>query len=400
MNDLHLNEDLKVLRDLRDRVAEEMFGVEPVINALLIALLARGHVLLEGNPGLGKTALVRTLANSLGLTEPMGRLVKKSVGRIQFTPDLMPSDITGTKLPDENDKLVFQRGPIFSNLLLADEINRATPKTQSAMLEAMAEYQVTVLGETWQLTEDIPLRIGGTGGQVERRVRTPFLVLATQNPVEQEGTNPLPEAQLDRFQFKLRLPFPNRETLKVIVQKDVARSIGAPSKDGMDPRETVGRIDRLGEALRGISPAETVRRHILNMVLATAGQPDQVKGIGHRRQKTLEEFCSGEIDYPLGPRAAVALTLSTLGWAAVEGVRDNEVEQVAAATPEALANVIIPTLRHRTRFASSFDGFGTANGLQERHDDLLRELACLAAPDESATVFAERLAAAKVAFPF
>src|SRR5918994_473103 len=183
-----------VVSRIEDEVATVMVGQADVVRDVLICLIAGGHALLEGVPGLGKTMLVRTLAESLDL----------EFSRIQFTPDLMPADITGTNIlvedPQGGRQFAFQPGPVFANLVLADEINRATPKTQSALLEAMAEKTVTVANEIHLLDE-------------------PFFVLATQNPLEMEGTYPLPEAQLDRFFFKLNVPFPGREDLRRIVER-------------------------------------------------------------------------------------------------------------------------------------------------------------------------------------
>ncbi|MHC4793978.1 MAG: AAA family ATPase, partial [Planctomycetota bacterium] len=179
---------------LRERVGLRIVGQEAVVDQALIALFAGGHVLLEGVPGLGKTLLVRTLADSLGL----------EFNRIQFTPDLMPADVTGTTIVVEDGvggrAFRFREGPIFANIVLADEINRATPKSQSAMLEAMQERSVSVGTET-------------------RRLPDPFLVLATQNPIEQEGTFPLPEAQLDRFLLKITVPYAIREELTEIIRR-------------------------------------------------------------------------------------------------------------------------------------------------------------------------------------
>src|SRR5947208_12547172 len=179
---------------LRAEIGKVIVGHESIVEGTLISLLAGGHVLLEGVPGLGKTLLVRTLSDVLEL----------SFNRIQFTPDLMPADILGTNMvmetPDGRREFQFQRGPIFAHLILADEINRATPKTQSAMLEAMQEKQVTAAGEV-------------------RRLAEPFFVLATQNPIDQEGTYPLPEAQLDRFFFKLLVDYPSAEELTEVLTR-------------------------------------------------------------------------------------------------------------------------------------------------------------------------------------
>src|SRR5437773_4204243 len=179
---------------LRREIGKVIVGHTEVVEGVLTCLFVGGHTLLEGVPGLGKTLLVRTLAQALDLT----------FNRIQFTPDLMPSDITGTNIitesPDGRRDFRFQAGPIFAQIVLADEINRATPKTQSALLEAMQEHSVTVTGTVHKLQE-------------------PFFVLATQNPIEQEGTYPLPEAQLDRFFFKLLVPFTTREELNLILDR-------------------------------------------------------------------------------------------------------------------------------------------------------------------------------------
>ena len=189
---------------LRAEIGKVIVGHESIVDGTLIAIFAGGHVLLEGVPGLGKTLLVRTLSEVLEL----------SFNRIQFTPDLMPADILGTNLvvenPDGRREFQFQRGPIFAHIILADEINRATPKTQSAMLEAMQEKSVTA------------------GGQI-RKLAEPFFVLATQNPIDQEGTYPLPEAQLDRFFFKLVVDFPDRDSLHTILDRTTGDKPPAPA---------------------------------------------------------------------------------------------------------------------------------------------------------------------------
>ncbi|WP_238364622.1 AAA family ATPase [Mesobacterium pallidum] len=398
MTDL-TRDDLMFAHDLRAHVRDEqeMFGIDGVVNALIIALVMRGHVLLEGNPGLGKTALVRALAQALGLAEPVGSCARKAVGRIQFTPDLMPSDITGTKLPDNDNRLVFEPGPVFANLLLADEINRATPKTQSAMLEAMAEFQVTVLGQTHPLVQRQSLRHDDHGSLLSYEIETPFLVLATQNPVEQEGTNPLPEAQLDRFLMKVRMPFPSRDTLSRIIDKDVRRAGRGTAASRPDPVETLVRLHRLGTGLRALAAAAPVQAHILNMVMASVGKFDQLVGLSGRRIAALRDFCQAEVDYPLGPRAAVALTLATTGWAAIQVARAEEPEQIVASTPEALAAVVVPTLRHRMKFegAAFAPSTGDADAdPQDRHDARVRDFARACCPDDMASAFDARLTAA------
>ena len=181
-----------VIAKLKSELAKDVVGMEDVVDNVICAIIAGGNVLLEGVPGVGKTRLVRSLGKSMSLP----------FSRIQFTPDLMPSDVTGTNIIEQDEKgkmnMVFQHGPIFANLVLADEINRATPKTQSAMLEVMQEHKVTVAKKTYKLAE-------------------PFFVLATQNPIEQDGTYPLPEAQMDRFMFKLLVNFPSKKELVGIV---------------------------------------------------------------------------------------------------------------------------------------------------------------------------------------
>lgn len=193
INEKNINDFSIKIKEIFDQVSVDVIGQNEVVEGTIIAMVAGGNVLLEGVPGVGKTRLVRTL----------GRVFGMPFSRIQFTPDLMPTDVTGTNMvmKDENGKNTFEfkEGPIFSNIILADEINRATPKTQSALLEAMQEHKVTVMGVTRQLNE-------------------PFFVLATQNPIEQDGTYPLPEAQMDRFMFKLLVPNPGLEDLMKIVQ--------------------------------------------------------------------------------------------------------------------------------------------------------------------------------------
>ena len=220
---------------VRSEIRNSVVGQDDIVRNVLVGLATNGHVLLEGMPGLGKTLLVRSLSKALSL----------EFGRIQFTPDMMPADITGTNLLTEQRAFEFRRGPIFANVLLADEINRATPKTQSALLEAMQERSVTVAGKRHELPE-------------------PFLVMATQNPVEQEGTYPLPEAQLDRFFMKLLVPYPTKEELADIVLSTTGGKESQPSAvaDG----EAVLRMRSL---VRQVPVSRPVLDYGLNLVVAT-----------------------------------------------------------------------------------------------------------------------------------
>lgn len=231
--------DTKLIEKLgrvKEEISRSMVGQQEVVDLTLTALLAGGHVLLEGVPGLGKTLLARTLAQVLDI----------SYNRIQFTPDLMPSDITGTNLiMAGRDEFEFRPGPVFASLVLADEINRATPKTQSALLESMQEGRVTVFGET----RDLP---------------RPFFVIATQNPLEMEGTYPLPEAQLDRFLFKVLVPYPSLEELREIVA--LTTGVQAPATQAVMTGEEILAVNRLA---RQVPVAEKVLDFALKILVAT-----------------------------------------------------------------------------------------------------------------------------------
>lgn len=336
-------------RDVKDfagavlsRVEKKMFGMDEVTRLVLVALYTGGHVLLEGNPGLGKTELVKTLGEVLALPR----------GRIQFTPDLMPADITGTYAPDfetgNPQKMAFQPGPVFTSLLLADEINRATPKTQSAMLEAMAEKQVTVLGKKW------PLEI-------------PFMVLATQNPIDHEGTFNLPEAQADRFMFKLSVPVPNRETLRLIVDKTAGDRVMpdeksyAVFKEADASRKTFTALEKRIKKLPVSPPVEI---HILNMFLATNRRFPELKELDKRQVEKLKRLVHDVLEYGLGPRAATALTLGAKAFSLMF------LPGAESAEGPSLARVVIPTLRHRIKL--KFDwrhAFSQIEGLQETREE-------------------------------
>lgn len=296
------------VRLLEAQVARAVVGQNEVVRQVIIALVAGGHVLLEGVPGLGKTLLVRTLADALGL----------SFARVQFTPDLMPADITGTNLlVDEGGRRTFKfmPGPIFTNLLLADEINRATPKTQSALLEAMQERQVTA-------------------GEATRKLPRPFFVLATQNPVEQEGTYPLPEAQLDRFFFKIDVPFPTAAELTEILnltlrpQPPVIEAVPAAAAILADPA-----------FVRSVPIASHLKELAVRMILAS-----------HPEQDGVPEMVRKYVRFGCSPRALQALVLAAQVRALLEG-RFN----VAREDLEAVAR---PAMRHRIglNFEAQADG--------------------------------------------
>ncbi|HUW56099.1 MAG TPA: MoxR family ATPase [Planctomycetota bacterium] len=269
----HVKTFCEKFRRVREEVAKVIVGQEAVVEGVLTAMLAGGHVLLEGVPGLGKTMLVRSLAEALHL----------NFSRIQFTPDLMPADIVGTNLVMESDTgeryFEFQKGPIFANVILADEINRATPKTQSALLEAMQEHSVTVSKRTYQL-------------------ELPFFVLATQNPIEMEGTYPLPEAQLDRFLFKLRVTYPDAAEMHEILDRTTA---------GAEPRAKpvldAGEILSMRDLALEVPIARHVQALAVNIVLAThpedGGLPFDIPEMTRRY-----------VRYGASPRAAQALVVA------------------------------------------------------------------------------------------
>jgi MoxR-like ATPase len=297
---------------LRDEVGRRIVGQRDAVDEILIALVAGGHALLVGVPGLAKTLMIRSVAEAMRL----------DFRRIQFTPDLVPSDITGTEILEEDQgtgarSFRFVRGPVFANIVLADEINRAPPRTQAALLEAMQEHRVTAAGETMRLPE-------------------PFFVLATQNPIEQEGTYPLPEAQLDRFLFDIRVGYPAEDEEVAILRATTGRE-SAPLTPVLDGEQTAA-LQRLA---RDIPAAEPALRYAA--ALARATRPDS---------PNVPELVKRYVRWGAGPRAGQALILGAKAHALLGGR--------AAVSPADIRRVALPVLRHRVlpNFAAEAEGVG------------------------------------------
>jgi MoxR-like ATPase len=288
------------LNSVRREIAKIIVGQDDVVEGVLICLLAGGHVLLEGVPGLGKTTLLRTLSRTLQL----------KYSRIQFTPDLMPADIVGSMVIETDDRggkaLKFQPGPIFANLVLADEINRATPKTQSALLEAMQERTVT-------------------SGTTTHELEPPFLVMATQNPIEMEGTYPLPEAQLDRFLMKILVTYPNREELNRIVERTIQREEPVPV-----PVMDRDAILQVRSVCREVLVAPHVQEYAVQLVMAT--QPEQQEA---------HELAKKYVRYGSSPRGAQALVECGRVLALMRGRYHLSVEDIQQVAPAVLRHRII-----------------------------------------------------------
>ena len=304
---------------IESEVAGSIVGQSEVVREVMICLIAGGHALLEGAPGLGKTMLVRTL----------GQVLELDFSRIQFTPDLMPADITGTNILVEDERgqrqFVFQQGPIFAHLVLADEINRATPKTQSSLLEAMQEHTVTV-------------------ANIAHRLPEPFFVLATQNPIEMEGTYPLPEAQLDRFFFKIMVEYPHADSLLEILRRTTSSISVSPAKvaDGSS-------ILEMGRLARQTPIGSHLLDYVVRFTLAT--HPD---GPG------VPELTKKAIRYGVSPRGAQSIVLGAKISALLDGRLNVSLSDIRA--------VLFPALRHRLMLTFDAEASG------QSPDDVLRSL--------------------------
>ncbi|MDO6744179.1 MoxR family ATPase [Tenacibaculum soleae] len=289
-----VNSLVKKYSQLQQEIGKVIIGQQEAVNYTLLSIICGGHSLLIGVPGLAKTLLVNTISSALGL----------QFNRIQFTPDLMPSDILGSEILDENRQFKFIKGPIFSNIILADEINRTPPKTQAALLEAMQEKSVTVSGHHYKL-------------------ELPFFVLATQNPIEQEGTYPLPEAQLDRFMFSIHLEYPTFEE-EVAVVKSTTSTINQKVNAVLSSQEII----EIQQLVRKIPVADNVVEYAVGLVGKT--RPKSEKST---------ELIKKYIDWGAGPRASQNLILGAKAHAAVNGKFSPDIEDVQA--------VAIPILSHR-----------------------------------------------------
>ncbi len=313
----------KKCEDIFEQISRDIVGQKEVVYGTVIAMIAGGNVLLEGVPGVGKTRLIRSL----------GRVFDLPFSRIQFTPDLMPADVTGTNIivRDEkgNSKFSFQPGPIFSNIVLADEINRATPKTQSALLEAMAEHSVTVMGET-------------------RKLEEPFFVLATQNPIEQDGTYPLPEAQMDRFMFKLIMEYPTMEELK-----DIVNMTQATMAEVADAACSAEELLKMRETAKHILVSDSVLEYAMKLIVATQPESDAPAKITTQYVRT-----------GASPRAAQALITTAKVRALVNGrynVSKNDINALACMV-----------LRHRLKL--NFEAITNRVSGDDVVKEIIREL--------------------------
>lgn len=302
-------------QQLKQEIAKVIVGQEKVVDQILLSIFAGGHALLIGVPGLAKTLMVNTIARALGL----------DFKRIQFTPDLMPSDILGSEILDENRHFKFIKGPVFANIILADEINRTPPKTQAALLEAMQERAVTVAGHHYKLS-------------------LPYFVLATQNPIEQEGTYPLPEAQLDRFMFAINLDYPSFEE-----EVNVVKTTTANYKPVIDPLFSAEDIIEIQQLIRRVPVADNVVEYAVNLV-----------GKTRPTGTTAPEIVKKYVDWGAGPRASQNLILAAKAHAVVNGKFSPDIENIQS--------VAIGILRHRVIKNYKAE----AEGISEEH--IIKEL--------------------------
>lgn len=283
-------------KDLKQEISKIIVGQDAVVDQILLSIFSGGHALLVGVPGLAKTLMVNTIAQALGL----------DFKRIQFTPDLMPSDILGSEILDENRTFKFIKGPIFSNIILADEINRTPPKTQAALLEAMQERAVTIAGHNYKLS-------------------LPYFVLATQNPIEQEGTYPLPEAQLDRFMFSIKLDYPS-----FAEEVQVVKSTTSDDKPVINPLFTAQEIIDFQHLIRRIPVADNVIEYAVTLVTKTRPESDLAT-----------DFIKNYIDWGAGPRASQNLILAAKAHAAFNGKFSPDIEDVKAVAEGILRHRVV-----------------------------------------------------------
>jgi len=299
---------------LRKETAKVIVGQNDIIHDTILSIFCQGHVLLVGVPGLAKTLLVNTIGKALGLT----------FSRIQFTPDLMPSDIVGTEILDESRQFKFIKGPVFANIILADEINRTPPKTQAALLEAMQEKSVTVSGKTYKLQE-------------------PFFVLATQNPIEQEGTYPLPEAQLDRFMFNLMLDYPSyEEEIDIVKSTTIGKDVEVNAV--LSPEEIV----YFQQLVRRVPVPDNVYEYAVNLVAKTRPHTEKA-----------HEWANRYLSWGAGPRASQYLIIGAKANALLAGKYSPDIEDVQ--------RVAVPILRHRIirNYTAEAEGIGIERIIDE-----------------------------------
>ncbi len=316
---------LQSILELKSRISQSIIGQEKLIDRLILVLLSNGNLLLEGLPGLAKTRAIKSLAKELNC----------GLSRIQFTPDLLPSDITGTEIyqPESEEKFIFQKGPIFSNLILADEINRSPAKVQSALLEAMEERQVSVAGKTYKMD---PL----------------FMVMATQNPVEQEGTYPLPEAQMDRFLMHVMIDYPDDESELKIMQLNRAEQIkGAKKEEGKKLSPQV--IFDAREEISKVKISESIEKYIVDIISAT------------RYPEKYSKELAGWIDFGSSPRGTISIDRACRTHAWMEG-KD-------FVTPDDIRSVVHNCLRHRLIMSYEADAEGIS--ADQVIDEILKQVA-------------------------